>query len=460
LIGAGSAVFSLNFVRDVCLIESLRGSTITLVDIDEQRLQSTYDFACRYSEELGNPVRFERTTNRLTALEGADFVINTALAGGNERKEGERALFDRCGYYRGLFPAESVFHQYELMLGVARDIERACPDAWLIQGSNPVYDGVTLITRETNVKTVGLCHGAAGGIHAIASVLGLEYERIAFDAPGLNHCVWLTSFRYDGEDALPLLDDWIETKAEDYWLHWKPRFYESQMSPAAIHMYKLFGLLPLGDSSRAIWTDAWWYHQNLENRRRWFGPEGGFDSEIGWQQRLDILADQVSSLAEMAGDREAKLTELIPPTIMGEGSVRLIDALLKDRRAIFTVNVRNDGALDGVPNDVAVEVQAVVGKDGIRPVRTQRLPDLVMFGAIMPQILVLERRLAAFLTADRRFFLQYLLFDHRTRSLEHAEQTLDALLEMPGNERMRDHFTASLDRQTGPLTLGAGARHT
>jgi alpha-galactosidase len=440
VIGAGSAQFSLGLVRDLCLADSLAGSTVVLMDLDEQRIETTTELARRYAAELGKQLTFEKTTSRETALEGADFVINTALAGGHRREEEERALVQSCGYYRGLYPSESGFYQYDLMLQVARDIERICPDAWLIQSSNPVYDGVTLITRETRVKTVGLCHGPFGGIREIAKVLGLDYAEITFEAPGVNHCVWLTSFRYRGEDAYPLLDRWIAEQSEDYWRHWTPKFHDTQMSPAAIHMYKLFGLLPLGDASRAIWTDAWWYNKDLESKRRWWGPEGGFDSEIGWQRYLDHLTADLKAIAAAAADRSAKLTELFPPRTSGEQIIPIIDALHNDRRGNFIVNVRNDGAIDSIPDNVAVEVRAVVDGEGIRPLRTQRLPDLVMLGAIWPQILVMERRLAAFKTRDPRFFLQYLLFEHRTRSLEHAEETLDAILHMPGNERMLAHF--------------------
>lgn len=443
VIGAGSAQFSLGLVRDVCLTDSLAGSTIVLMDVDRDRLDSTTELARRYAHELGKDLKFEKTTDRLKALEGAEFVINTALAGGHHREEMERALVQRCGYYRGLYPSESGFHQYDLMLQVARDIERICPDAWLIQSSNPVYDGVTLITRETKVKTVGLCHGPFGGIRELAKALDLDYEHITFEAPGVNHCVWLTCFRYKGEDAFPLLDEWIANKSEEYWRTSQPSFHETQMSRAAIHMYKLFGLLPLGDASRAIWTDAWWYNKDLESKKRWWGGEGGFDSELGWQRYLDHLSEDLQAIADAAADPTAKLTELFPPRMSGEQMVPIIDALRNDRRGNFIVNVRNDGAIDGIANDVAVEVQAVVDGRGIRPLRTPRLPDLVMFGAIIPQILVMERRLAAFRTRDPRFFLQYLLFEHRTQSLEHAEQTLDAILHMPGNERMLEHFGAA-----------------
>lgn len=154
VIGAGSAQFPLGLVRDLCLTASLAGSTVVLTDLDEDRLSSTFDLAVRYAAELGRSLKFEKTIDRDKALKGADFVINTALAGGHSRDEAEGALLQEHGYYRSPYPSESGFYQFGLMLGVASDMERICPDAWLIQSSNPVYDGVTLLTRETKVKVV------------------------------------------------------------------------------------------------------------------------------------------------------------------------------------------------------------------------------------------------------------------------------------------------------------------
>ena len=92
VIGAGSAVFSLGLVRDLCCSKDLYGSTITLMDIDEQRLDSIFKLSTRYVDELKVDLKFEKTTSREAALKKADFVINTALHGGHGNYEAQRAL--------------------------------------------------------------------------------------------------------------------------------------------------------------------------------------------------------------------------------------------------------------------------------------------------------------------------------------------------------------------------------
>lgn len=438
VIGAGSAVFSLALVRDICLTEDLWGSEISLMDVDQHRLETVYELARRYACELGADLRFEQTMDREVALGEADFVINTALVGGHDHEEAERSLLEGRGYYRGLRLAAS-WRQLDLMIGVARDMERLCPDAWLIQSSNPVFEGCTLMTRETGINVVGLCHGHYG-YREIARVLGLRLEHVAVEAPGFNHCIWMTQFRHKGYDAYPLIDDWIERESEAYWRTWQPTYGQTQMSPATVHLYRLYGLMPIGDTSRALWSEAWWYHVDVACKKQWWGPLGGFDSGEGWSLYLAHLGERLRRIDEVAGDPGQRVSGIFPPERSGEQIVPIIDALVNDHQGLYQVNVPNRGALAGFPDDVVVEVPAVIDAGGIRPLAVGRLPQSVELGVMWPRWLAMERALAAYLTDDRRYLMQTLTADHRTRTWEEANGALDALLRMPGNEAMASRF--------------------
>ena len=148
VIGAGSAQFSLGLVKDLCLTESLAGSQVCFMDIDQERLEMIHKLAARYAGELGADLRFARTTDRETALHEADFVIDTAAVKSHHHQRAIRDLTARHGYYYGGVRLGN-FYQFQLMLEVARDMERICPDAWLIMSGNPVFEGCTLLTRET-----------------------------------------------------------------------------------------------------------------------------------------------------------------------------------------------------------------------------------------------------------------------------------------------------------------------
>ena len=105
-------------------------------------------------------MKLTKTLDREEALEGADFVLNTAQVGGHDWVEAQRSLAEKHGYYRGADLFGFGFHgfrQMAMMVEVAQDIVHLCTDAWLIQSSNPVFEGCTVIARETSVKVLGLC---------------------------------------------------------------------------------------------------------------------------------------------------------------------------------------------------------------------------------------------------------------------------------------------------------------
>ncbi len=137
VIGAGSAQFSLGLVKDICLTPGLAGSLISLMDIDEVRLDMIHKLGVRYANELGADLQFESTTNRRNSLSDADFVINTASAHSHGQQRAIRELTAKYGYYYGGVHLGN-FHNLLLMLDVAREMEEVCPDAWLIQSGNPV----------------------------------------------------------------------------------------------------------------------------------------------------------------------------------------------------------------------------------------------------------------------------------------------------------------------------------
>jgi len=352
VIGAGSIAWSATLIRDLSLTEGLQGSTVVFMDINRERLNLIYRFERRYIWEVKADLKFEKTMYLREAVRGADFVINTAMAGGHYYYEKMREVSEQHGYYRGINSVEwnmvSDYHtiwgyyQFKLMMDVAKTIEDLSPNAWLLLLANPVFEGTTLLSRETKIKVIGLCHGHLG-YQEIAKVLGLNPENVEFEAIGFNHTIWMTKFLYDGEDAYPLLDEWIEKKAEKYWRRWRRKQespFDIQMSPAAIDMYKRYGLFPVGDSVR---SGTWKYHWNLRAKKKWFGPSGGPDSEIGWRIYLENHEKWLNRAIKAINDTETPLTELLPPKISQESVIPIINSIVNDERGLYQVNVLNRG---------------------------------------------------------------------------------------------------------------------
>ncbi|MCA1670207.1 MAG: alpha-glucosidase/alpha-galactosidase [Thermomicrobia bacterium] len=448
VIGAGSAVFSLGLVKDLCLTPSLAGSEVIFMDINAERLHAVTGLARRYAAEMGASLRFVETMERRDALADADFVINTAFAKGHHHARQVREITAEHGYYYGGVHLGG-FDDLRLMMDVARDMERICPDAWLIQSGNPVYEGCTLMTRETGLKIIGLCHGHYHYLD-ICEVLGLDPARVTFQAPGLNHQIWMTHFLFDGEDAYPRLDAWIATEAEAFWRsHTATRTHDIQMSRGAIQQYQLYGLMPIGDTVRS--RHNWWQHTDIETKKYYFGePWGGPDTELARPFYVANHEKKMAEAARIARDPSARVADFIGTTRTREQQVPIIDALVNNHGAFFQVNVPNNGALAGVADDVVVEVPAWIDRAGIFPLRVTPLPRKIMLEHILPRVLEMERDLEAFTSGDRTMLLWNVVNSPQTRSFGQAAAALDDLLAMEENAALAAHYA-------GPRIVGEQA---
>lgn len=448
IIGAGSVAFSSKIIRDLCLTEDLWGSTVTLMDINEERLKIAYLFATRYCKEVKAELKFEATTDRKKALQDVDFVICTVKVGGYEPMEAERRIAERYGYYRGIgdrvsdyYGGVGAYHQLKFFLRLAREMEELCPDAWLIETANPVFEGTTLLSRETKVKVVGVCHGHLA-YKQLVKALNLDVKEVEVEMAGFNHCIWLTRLLWRGEDAYPLIDEWIESKAEEYW---RSREYlagypwnTEQLSPGAVDMYRLFGLFPIGDTVRS--ASPWWHHIDFKTKQKWYGPSGGFDSEVGWSLYLKLREEKLKKLTDLIRNPSASLVREFPPVPSEEQHVPIIDSIANDKKRVLQLNILNKGLIAGIPDDVVVEVPAVVDGRGIRGLPVGSLPKRLMLHVIMPRMRRMEQILQAFKEGDKTTLLLMLMEDPRTKSFEQAKALLEEILAQPWNVEAREHY--------------------
>ena len=447
IIGAGSAIFSLRLVGDLCKTKGLSGSSVSLMDIDEKRLNSVHILAARYAAALGVNLKFEKTTDMKRAIEGADFVINTALVGGHEQLDASRKAGEKHGYARGIDSQEfnmvsdyhtlSNYNQLEYFLEVAHSMEEICPNAWLLQSANPVFEGTTLISRYSDIKVVGFCHGHYG-VEVLAKSLGLDMREVNWQVAGFNHNIWLTRFLYKGRDAYPLLDQWIEKEARK----WKPKDpFDDQMSPAAIDMYKFYGRMPIGDSVR---NGSWKYHYHPETKKKWYGePWGGADSDLGWAWYQNYLKASTDKNFKLALDKSLNLLQEFPPEVKsGEQHIPFIDALINGNQERFVLNIPNKGPIiPGIPEDVVVEVPVMVNQKGIHPEEIDPpIPKRIMDMYLAPRRLRMEWALEAFISGDKRILQEILIRDPRTKSFEQAEAVIDEILALPFNKEMKKHY--------------------
>jgi alpha-galactosidase len=195
-----------------------------------------------------------------------------------------------------------------------------------------------------------------------------------------------------------------------------------------------------------VYRGEWWYHTDFETKKHWFGePWGGPDTEQGRTVFGENLETLMAMLTQTIGDPKASLAEravevLGGQTMTGEQIVPIMDALANDHQGEFQVNVPNQGAIEGIPDDVVVEVPAIASKKGIQPIHVGALPPKLMIEAILPHWLDMERNFLAFKTGDRSILLWNALDSHQTRSYDQGLAVTEELLAMEGHEEMDEHF--------------------
>ncbi|MEM2479898.1 MAG: alpha-glucosidase/alpha-galactosidase [Candidatus Bathyarchaeia archaeon] len=443
VIGAGSATFSLALIKDLCLTPSLGGSTISLMDINERRLNAVYALCKRYADEMKIELNIENTLDRKESLRDADFVVNTALVVGYSGYREGWSIGFKHGYRFGgsyhIMHDEGFwinFYQFRLFESIVNDIFDLCPDAWYIQLANPVLAGTTYLGRKyPKLKLVGLCHGFTGVYH-LASVLGFRREDVTFEAPGVNHFIWLTRFHYKGEDAFPILDEWIEKEAPKYWEKCPP---SDGLGPKAVDLYKKFGAFPIGDTCTpggGSWP--WWYHVDDETERRWKEDPRKWWSFVFEPPR----EDPVERLLKIAEDPTVRITNVFPPEKSGEIIVPLIESIACDIPRVFQVNIMNSGGfVPGVPENFEVEVPALVSKMGVQGIKTHGLPKPLIAHILRDRVAPVEIELEAYERGSKDLLLQLIMMDPWTRSEEQARKLLDEILSLPRCKEMRDHYT-------------------
>ncbi len=449
LLGAGSTAFTLQLVRDLVLIESLGGCTLRLVDIHEGRLNDAKGVAELYKKEIGATLSIETYLDRRKALDGADYVICAVKIGGYGPLEQERKIAEAHGYYRGIGDRVSCYYggvgaywQIRFVEEVARDMEELCPNALLIQTSNPVFEATYYASKYTKANAVGVCHGH-WGYKGIARVLGLDVEKVTGEVMGFNHCTYLTDFRYEGKDAYPLIDQWIKEKSQEYWAgpeYNKLNSFQNNpdgLSPGAVEAYRLYGLMPIGDAIRS--ASPWWHHTDIETKRKWYGLNGGFDSEIVWPAYLaqkDVQRDTIQEILKNG----TPITEKYPLRRSNEQHIQIIDAMESDRYTRLTLNIMNNGCIPGIPDDVLVEIPAMVSARGIQGIKMPAFPQKLMDNVILPRMSRANNIIEAYRTGDRDLLVLDLMNDHRTRSYEQAKGLIDDLLAQEWNKDAEEHY--------------------
>ena len=441
LIGAGSMIFSVNLIRDILLSPFLEGITVTLMDIDSERLKNCFILCSKLSKELGRDINIKKTDNRREALRGADFVICTALAAGHEILQKGWAIAKKNGYRFGgslhIMHDEAFwinFFQFQMMEEIAKDILDICPEAWLLMVSNPVMAGTTLITRRyPSLKIAGLCHGFSG-VYSLGKLLGLNKEDISFETPGVNHFIWLTKFEYKGKDAFPILDNWITEKSEQYF---KRCGFSEETGPKAFDLYKRFKVFPIGDTCTpggGSW--GYWYHTDKKTEKYWKE-----DPSLWYKRYFIYYKQQMKRIKTIAEDPSCKVLNIFSKERSDEPMIPLIEGLGCNQRRKVIVNIPNKAhTIPQVPEDFAVEVPVIATSKGLEVLSTTPVPLIVQYYMLKDRVINVEIELEAYSKKSRELLLELILQDPWTNNKSQAEKLLKDIFDMECCSKLKNFY--------------------
>ena len=417
LIGAGSYAFGTATFRDlIAWREQLRGSTIVLVDVNPDALALMAGFLRKLNAVVGEPYVIETATDRRVALPGADFVLISIAVQRNRlwrldweipRKHGVKHVLGENGGPGGLFHA---MRNIPIVLDIARDVETLCPNALVINFTNPEGRICQALNRYSTVKFIGLCHGIDMMRRAVSVALDMPLEEIDALAYGINHFSWVRALRLRGtcEDLYPAFRQAVHERLPE-------------LEAAIGHSLKLSGFLM---DNYGMWPLPSDDHVGEYLSYAWelVGMEGyPFD-------RVDRESDEFKAEIRKWTSGELPLPDwALTPS--GERAIAIIAGILGNTHQYeLAVNLPNHGCIPNLPDDAIVEVPVIVDADGVHGQRLEPLPGPIA-AMCLTQIAVIDRVVEAGVHGDRAAALQALLLDPLITSASQAEAILAELLE-------------------------------
>jgi alpha-galactosidase len=354
-IGAGSVVFTQGLLADLFSFQDLGELQIALHDIDPERLDTAAGAAQYIAGRRGALPLVTAHLDRRAALEGADFVINIVQVGMNEATRIDFEIPARYGVRQtigdtlgvgGVFRALRTF---PVLKGLAEDIAAVCPDAWLLNYTNPMAMNVWYLKALGVRNVAGLCHSVYWTMNDLSQLVGVPYGEVTYLAAGVNHQAWVLRFERAGEDLYPRLNEVI---ARDPELRRRVR----------VDMYQRLGYYPTETSEHSS-EYVPWYLRHPEEVERLRLPVGDY---------LRIVEENV---ALYEGTRDAlKRGEPLPVEGTMEYAPQVIHSIVTGTPRTIYGNVVNQGLIANLPGGSVVEVPCLVDGSGVQPTAVGSLP--------------------------------------------------------------------------------------
>jgi len=422
-IGAGSFGFTRSLVRDILSFPALQDCTLALMDIDEERLAAITKAVEKIIKAGNYPAKVISTTDRAEALDGADGVVCTILAGGVHVWRYDIEIPKKYGVdinvgdTRGPAGIFRALRTIPVMLDICKDVERYCPDAIFLNYTNPMAMLCRAMQGQSKVKVTGLCHSVQGTAEMLAKWIGAPMEEITYLCAGINHQAWYLEFKWNGKDAYPLIREAVK----------RPEIYNEEI--VRNEMFLHLDYYVTESSGHNSEYNAWF-------RKRPDLIEKYCTHGTGWNpgEYAYILKEYLKRKDTWKDEINQWLNEETVDLKRGhEYAASIFNATIGDGTMFeFNGNVRNFGLIDNLPEGCCVEVPIIASKRGLDPIHVGPLPDHL---AILNNISVRCEELAveAAITGDKRKVFHAICFDPLTSavlSLDEIKTMVDEMFEV------------------------------
>ena len=407
-IGAGSLGFTRGLVRDVLTFPLLEDATIALMDIDPERLEFARKSVQRIVDMGKYPAKVEATLDLVEALKGADVVLCTILAGGTDVWRHDIEIPKKFGVdtnvgdTRGPSGIFRALRTIPVMLSIVKDMEKYCPEAVLLNYTNPMAMLCHAMQRESFIRLTGLCHSVQGTAEMLAYWIGAPMEEITYTCAGINHQAFYLKFDWKGKDAYPLIRKAILDRHDVY-------IEEIVRNEMFLHLDYY-----VTESSGHNSEYNWWFRKRPDLIEKYctYGT--------GWNpgEYAYILKEYQNT--ETTWKEEAKKWFATDAPISlergHEYAAYIINALKGGEIFGFNGNVPNTGLITNLPENACVEVPVFVDKAGFHPVHVGALPPQCVT-LTHTSVMVEEMAVEGALTGNPRLIFQAIAHDPLTAAV-------------------------------------------
>ncbi len=401
-IGAGSLGFTRGLVRDILTFPALRDATISLMDIDKERLAFAKR-ACETIVERGEyPAKVEATLERKTALQGADAVLCTILSGGVDVWQHDVLIPKKYGIdtnvgdTRGISGIFRALRTIPVMLDICKDMERYCPEAILLNYTNPMAMLCRAMQRRSKIRLTGLCHSVQGTAEMLADWIGAPMDEVTYVCAGINHQAWYMDYRRQGRDVIPEIRKAVKTRRKIY-----------NTEQVRNEMFLHLGYY-VTESSGHNSEYNWWFRKRPDLIKK------HCTSGTNWNPgHYAYILNQYRRTARTWRSDIRKWFKDGAPMSLERGheyAASIINARMGGEPFEFNGNVPNTGIIPNLPQNACVEVPVLANRRGFNTIYVGALPPQC---AALNQvsIAVEEMTVEAALSGDPEAVLHAALYD-------------------------------------------------